>query len=137
GDPSWAAEPQTPVISGVTMKARRGPDTTVRAGAGARRNYGTAPTMELRSSSRDLVSEAYLQFEMSELDPTLTNATLWVYAMLDTPGQAAVQVRSFAPVPLSETEVAWSNRPEHISPVARFDVTGVSPVWYQVDVTRY
>lgn len=121
----------------VTTKALRAADTFVRSGSAARRNYGTEKTMELRSANRDRVSEAYLQFNIDGFEPTLTNATLWIYAMLDQPGRVSGVVRSFGVAPLDELAVNWSNRPEHVSNIGRFEVTGVSPVWYQVDVTRY
>ncbi len=128
---------EVPASKPIMVKALRAADTFVRSGSSSRRNYGTEKTLELRSSNRDRVSESYLQFNIAGMDPSLTNATLWVYAMLDQPGRVTGVVRSFVPAPINEEEMTWQSRPEHISTIGRFEVTGVSPVWYQIDVTRY
>jgi hypothetical protein len=126
-----------PSNKAVTVKAPRTADAFVRSGSSSRRNYGSEKTLELRSASRDRVSESYLQFNIGGMEPSLTNATLWVYAMLDQPGRVTGVVRSFVPAPIDEQQMTWQNRPEHIAVIGRFEVTGVSPVWYQIDVTRY
>lgn len=138
---AWAVVPagaaDVPLDEPIRVKAFRAGDVLVRSGGSARRNYGLEKTLELRSVNRDRISESYLQFNLSGLEPTLTNATLWLYAMLDKPGRATGVVRSFVPTPMDEMLVTWQNRPEHMTTLGRFEVTGITPVWYQIDVTRY
>ena len=113
-------------------------DTYVRSqGRDSRKNFGSEPTIDIRSSSRDGVSEGYIAFDLTPFSGEPSSARLRFHASLEKPGMAVLQVRSAFSTNWIEKSLTWWESIPHSTPLARVEITGGSPAWYEVDATAF
>ena len=113
-------------------------DTYVRSlSRDSRKNYGSEPTIDIRSSSRDGASEGYIAFDVTSFSGAPASARLRFYASLEKTGVAVLQVRSAYPTNWIEKSLTWWESIPHSTPLGRVEITGGSPSWYEVDVTEF
>lgn len=113
-------------------------DTFVRSqGRDSRKNYGAEPTIDIRSSVKDGVSEGYIAYDLTPFSGALTNARLRFHANLEKPGMAVVLVRSAVSTNWIEKSLSWWESIQHSVTLGRAEVTAGSPSWYEVDVTGF
>ena len=113
-------------------------DTYVRSlSRDSRKNYGSEPTIDIRSSSRDGASEGYIAFDVTPFSGAPASARLRLYASLEKTGVAVLQVRSAYSTNWIEKSLTWWESIPHSTPLGRVEITGGSPSWYEVDVTEF
>ena len=113
-------------------------DTYVRSlSRDSRKNYGSEPTIDIRSSSRDGASEGYIAFDVTPFSGAPASARLRFYASLEKTGVSVLQVRSAYSTNWIEKSLTWWESIPHSTPLGRVEITGGSPSWYEVDVTEF
>jgi hypothetical protein len=109
----------------------------VQTGGSNRQEVATSPLLEVRSSTRDGTSEAYLRFDLSNCVSILDSAKLRIYARLAEPGLARLIVRSVASSSWSERSITWANKPDQDVSLGEIEVVGISAAWYDLDITAF
>lgn len=109
-------------------------DATVRQGS--RKNLGAEPTLEVKGSGID-VAEACLRFSLDGVPNLLAAARLRLYANVSDPGSMSLMVRSVSPTPWTESTIIWKTKADHLDTLGKFNVVGISPAWYEVDLTEF
>jgi hypothetical protein len=111
-------------------------DAVVRSSA-EKRNFGSEPTLEIKTGAFGGMSEAYLRFDFPDFAQFADKVTLRLFGQLSSAGSAQVVVRSINDTNWDENSLAWKWRPEHASTVGTLQIVGVSPVWYELDLTQH
>lgn len=122
-------------------------DTYVK-GATPDQNFGSATELQVKRTlnpGSGKGRQAYLRFDTSAVNGTITRATLRVFGNLNAPG--ANNLNTFIPVAVfpvasvtwSEQGVTWVNKPAPTVPheLTRLTVPDATARWYEFDVTTY
>jgi len=111
-------------------------DAHVKSGSSAKKNFGQEPTLELQTSGK-AVSESLLKFDLAGVEEGFKDVRLRVYGFADKDEPVTILVRSTATASWLESAVTWKDKPEHLSTIGSIQVSGVSPVWYELDITTF
>jgi hypothetical protein len=111
-------------------------DAVVRSSA-EKKNFGSEPTLELKTSSFGGISEAYLRFDFPDFSQFADKVTLRLFGQMGSAGSAQIVVRSISETNWDENVLTWKSRPEHVTTVGSLQVVGVSPAWYELDLTQH
>lgn len=113
-------------------------DAFVRDGDSANTNFGTATTLDVKTSSTGFNRDGYLRFDISAAS-TISKAKLRVFAKASTSTTSlGVGVFSVASTTWSETAITWNTRPARgTSALSNITVGGTSIGAYDLDVTTY
>jgi peptidoglycan/xylan/chitin deacetylase (PgdA/CDA1 family) len=106
--------------------------------ASATTNFGTATTLDVKTSSAGSNRDAYLRYDISTIS-TITKAKLRIFARATSAGtNLTLAAYPVASTSWSETTITWSTRPA-IGSTALKSVTvgGTSLAAYDLDVTSY
>jgi hypothetical protein len=110
-------------------------DAFVRSGA-EKKNFGAEQSLELKTTTFGGSAEAYLRFDVPRGAGFSDKVKLRLYGRLNSGATAQVVVRSVVGTNWTEEALTWQGRPEHGSTLGSLQVVGVSPVWYELDVTQ-
>jgi peptidoglycan/xylan/chitin deacetylase (PgdA/CDA1 family) len=112
-------------------------DAFVRDGTNANTNFGTATTLEVKTSSTGNNRDAYLRFDISAAT-TISKAKLRIFARSSNSTNLGVSLFSVASTTWSETAITWNTRPARGSTaLSSTTVGGTSIGAYDLDVTGY
>src|SRR4051794_20893712 len=95
-----------PVQSAVVLVQPAVADAVVRSSA-EKKNFGSEPALELKTSTFGGVSEAYVRFEIPEFAQFSDKVVFRIFGQLGSPGAAQVVVRSIGDTNWDETTLAW------------------------------
>jgi hypothetical protein len=117
-------------------------DAYVRDGASASTNFGTATTLEVRTTgtandgnNRD----AYFKFGVATAS-SIGLAKLRIYASLSATGTVSTSAYPVAVTSWIESgtgSLTWSNKPALGAVLGSVSLTGTTYAWYEIDVTSY
>jgi hypothetical protein len=114
-------------------------DAYIRAGAFASINFGGAPTlMSKKGISPDDTRRSYVKFDISSVN-SVEHATLRLYGhLLSTATREAVTtIYAVRDTSWDERAVTWNTRPNLDDVVGQVTVSGTTPQWFEIDVTRF
>lgn len=145
-----------PFLPPVTLAAVA--DASVRDGAYANTNYGTAAELITKQSSggynhtnyaasTERIAKqsfggynrwSYLRFDLSGVTGTVPSAKLRVWGRLGAAGSFATGVYPVASTSWAETGITWSNKPAvGATALGSVTVNATTGRWYELDVTAY
>ena len=111
-------------------------------GASASTNFGTAATLEVRSSgtandgnNRD----AYFKYDLSTVN-SIGTVKLRIYSSLSATGTVATSAYPVSATSWIESgtgSLTWSNKPALGTALGSVSVTGTTFAWYEIDVSSY
>jgi len=112
-------------------------DTFVRDGDSANTNFGTATTLDVKTSSTGFNRDAYFRYDISAAS-TISKAKLRIFARSSTSTNLNVGIFSVASTTWSETGITWNTRPTRgTTALSTTTVGGTSIGAYDLDVTSY
>ncbi|MDF2651668.1 MAG: hypothetical protein K0Q73_7473, partial [Paenibacillus sp.] len=115
-------------------------DTYLNAGSSANLNYGTVPTLQVRTWTGDpnYTRESYMKFDLSSYTGELGAAKLNVYAALNNSNGSpwAFQLYGVEDDAWTEHMTTWNYKPAMEHYLANVNV-GLTWKWIQVDVTAF
>ena len=115
-------------------------DAHVRGGSNATRNYGTATSWEVKTSTSSKENrDAYLKFDLNSLGTigNLSSVKLRFYGRLSASGTLTTTLYGVSSTTWTETGINWNNKPALGSALGTKTVTGTTYAWYELDVTAY
>ncbi len=111
-------------------------DAHVRDGSSASTNFGTATTMEVRTSTTGNNRDTYLKFDLNGM-PSVSNAKLRIFAALSASGSISTSVYPVATTTWTETGITWNNKPARGTALASTTINSTTFAWKEIDVTSY
>ncbi|ULL14880.1 hypothetical protein DVH26_10755 [Paenibacillus sp. H1-7] len=114
-------------------------DTYVNPGSSANLNFGSSPTLQVRTwSDPNYTRESYMKFDLSSYPGQLGTATLNVYAAVNNANGSPLAFQLYGVEEDSWTEnmMIWNDKPAMNHYLANVDV-GLTWQWIQVDVTSF
>jgi hypothetical protein len=113
-------------------------DAYVRDGSFATTNYGAAADLQ----SKDDVTSGYsrrsfLKFDLTSVPAGITNARLRLFSGVAPAGQVAVQAFAVTDTSWTEAALTWNNQPAAAAALATTQISAVSGLWFEWDVTAY
>lgn len=123
--------PLPPVESTISITE----DAYVRAGSSAGINFGTDPTIVIKSNSNtDLIREAFMKVDLSSITGTILTAKIRVKVQNDDGSGITHALRFVSDDSWSEGNITWNNKPVTGSTLASATVPNVIGDWLEFDV---
>jgi hypothetical protein len=130
-----AAGPQLQITAASTTNA----DAYVQGGTTASTNFGAAPELRVKlGGSLDTTRQSFLKFDLGAA-PNVGRARLRVYGALSSTNSSNVvaNVSAVDDTNWGESTITWNSKPAIGALLGRITVPGVTPQWFEVDVTDY
>lgn len=115
-------------------------DAHVRGGNQATLNFGTATSLEIKTSATTKENrDAYLKFDLNSLGTVgnLSTVKLRFYGHLSASGTLTTTLYGVSNTTWTETGINWNNKPALGNALGTNTVAGTTYAWYEVDVTSY
>jgi RHS repeat-associated protein len=113
-------------------------DAYVQAGTNAAKNYGTATTLNVRTSTTTANNyDSYLRYDLGAQTGVVATAKLRLYAALSATGSVATSAYAVSSTTWGETTITWNNKPARGSALGSATVNKTTYAWYEVDVSAY
>lgn len=114
-------------------------DAHVQAGNVASRNFGTATTMEVKTSTSAKENrDAYLKFNLQSLPGgTITSARLRIYTALSASGSINTSLYAVSNTTWTQGTINWNNKPTRGSVLGNATVTSTAYAWKEIVITSY
>jgi RHS repeat-associated protein len=113
-------------------------DAYVQAGTNAAKNYGTATTLNVRTSTTTANNyDSYLKFDTSSAAGAVTSAKLRLYSALSASGTVSTSAYAVSNTTWGETTITWNNKPALGASLGSVTVNSTTYAWKEIDVTAY
>lgn len=115
-------------------------DAFVRSGSNAATNFGTATTLEAKTSGAEYSRDSFLKFDASALSGVssgVSSAKLRVTGALSASGSLPIGVYGVANSSWGETTLTWNNKPMYSALLDSVTVASTTPTVYEWDVTSW
>jgi hypothetical protein len=140
-DDRGALSASAPVTIRVGSRLSPRDDAYVRDGSSAKKNFGSATTLVVRTSTTGNNRWAYLKFDTSAFG-SVTSARLRLFGKLTSTTSTVVRTSAYpvSSTTWSERQITWNNRPSlGAKPLATvaMDNRTTAARWYELDLTAY
>jgi probable HAF family extracellular repeat protein len=130
----WTVEPDSQTTTLLPIA-----DAYIRAGTFASANFGGASTLSAKKGvSPDNTRRSYLTFDISGING-VGRATLRLYGHLSSAAtrEAVTTIYAVRDTSWGERAITWNTRPDLDDVVSRVTVSGTTPRWLEIDVTKF
>ncbi len=130
------------VTSGITSEiVSASADAYIRDGDYSQTNFGSDNKLMVKSINENegYKRVAYIKFDLSDLgDGTTNKATLRCYVSeTNTDPSREITLYGNEDTTWTESGITWENAPTADTEIEAFDVSNISDIWYEIDVTDY